>query len=84
MSAIEIADFVFVYIVGPLAAVATLWVIFLTVFTRLKFVRRIRCGRMGWHSHPHFETTGFDGASVHARCEWCGYEGMIDSQGNLF
>ena len=30
------------------------------------------------------EPTGFDGCSVHARCRYCGYEGMIDSQGNLF
>jgi hypothetical protein len=41
---------------------------------------------MGWHSciGAGFITTGFDGCSVHAKCRWCGYEGMIDSQGNLF
>lgn len=40
---------------------------------------------IGWHSFfSGFEKTGFDGVSVHARCKWCGYEGMIDSQGNLF
>jgi len=27
---------------------------------------------------------GFDGASVYARCKWCGFEGMIDSQVDLF
>ena len=43
------------------------------------------CCWIGWHSYfVGFETTGFDGASTHARCKWCGYEGMIDSQGNLF
>lgn len=26
----------------------------------------------------------FDGCSVHATCIYCGYKGMIDSQGNLF
>jgi len=26
----------------------------------------------------------FDGCSAHARCRYCGEEGMIDSQGNLF
>ena len=31
-----------------------------------------------------YETTGFDGASLHCRCKWCGYEGLVDSQGNLF
>lgn len=41
--------------------------------------------KIGWHSFiGGFETTGFDGCSVHAKCTWCGYEGMIDSQGNLF
>jgi len=30
------------------------------------------------------ETTSYDGCSFHARCKYCGYEGMIDSQGNLF
>ena len=30
------------------------------------------------------EYTSHDGASFHARCKYCGYEGMIDSQGNLF
>lgn len=39
--------------------------------------------RIGWHSHT-YDTVGFDGASVHAKCRWCGYEGMVDSQGNLF
>ena len=43
------------------------------------------CCRFGWHSIlAGFETTGFDGCPVHARCKWCGYKGMIDSQGNLF
>ena len=26
----------------------------------------------------------FDGASCHCKCKWCGYKGMVDSQGNLF
>ena len=39
----------------------------------------------GWHSF----FVGFDeqyncGINIHAKCKWCGYEGMIDSQGNLF
>jgi hypothetical protein len=40
------------------------------------------CCWIGWHG-PRTDT-GFDGCSVHAKCNWCGYEGMIDSQGNLF
>lgn len=31
-----------------------------------------------------YESISFDGASVHCKCKWCGYEGMVDSQGNLF
>jgi hypothetical protein len=34
--------------------------------------------------HHNVEYTGFDGASAHAKCKWCGYEGMIDSTGSLF
>ena len=45
--------------------------------------RKFACW-IGWHSYPKFITTGFDGCSEHAKCRWCGYEGMIDSQGNLF
>ena len=41
---------------------------------------------IGWHSiwFIGVDFTGFDGCSAHAKCRWCGYEGMIDSQGNLF
>jgi hypothetical protein len=46
--------------------------------------KRFACW-IGWHSiFVGFDHTGFDGCSAHARCKWCGYEGMIDSQGNLF
>jgi hypothetical protein len=45
--------------------------------------RRFACW-IGWHSYPRFINTGFDGCSVHAKCRWCGYEGMVDSGGNLF
>ena len=36
-----------------------------------------------WHSF-NYDPVFHDGCSQHARCQWCGYEGMIDSQGNLF
>ncbi len=49
-----------------------------------RFLRPIWC-KMTWHSWPvGFKHESFDGCSVHARCKWCGYKGMIDSQGNLF
>ena len=41
------------------------------------------CRVMGWHPGPYI-TTGHDGASEHAKCRRCGFEGMVDSQGNLF
>jgi hypothetical protein len=46
--------------------------------------RKFSCS-MGWHS-PAFrwKRTRHDGVSQHAVCPWCNYEGMIDSQGNLF
>ena len=47
------------------------------------FMRPFFCNIMKWHSR-NYEETGFDGCSVHAKCKWCGYEGLIDSQGNLF
>jgi len=47
-------------------------------------IKKFLCG-IGWHSiFVGFDMTGFDGATVHAKCKWCGYIGMIDSQGNLF
>jgi hypothetical protein len=50
----------------------------------MKLIKKIFC-KIGWHSFPvGFTTTEFDGASVHAKCKWCGYEGMIDSTGALF
>lgn len=41
--------------------------------------------KIGWHSPSRmWEYKDFDGASAHCRCQWCGYVGMVDSQGNLF
>jgi hypothetical protein len=45
---------------------------------------RFWCHTMGWHPHRTREPIGFDGASAHMRCGRCGFEGMVDSQGNLF
>ena len=41
--------------------------------------------KIGWHCHmKDYIHQSFDGASEHCKCKWCGYEGMVDSQGNLF
>lgn len=45
-------------------------------------IKQLFC-RIGWHSFG-YDYISHDGASSHARCKWCGYEGMVDSQGNLF
>ncbi len=47
-----------------------------------KPLRKIYC-KIGWHSHT-YDGQYFDGCSAHVRCQWCGYEGKVDSQGNLF
>jgi hypothetical protein len=50
----------------------------------LNQIKRFFC-HIGWHSFfAGYEYTSFDGASAHAKCRWCSFEGMIDSQGNLF
>jgi len=50
----------------------------------MEWLKKIFC-KIGWHSSPAgFEVFGFDGCSEEARCKWCGYVGLIDSQGNLF
>lgn len=47
-------------------------------------IKKFLC-KIGWHSiFIGFELLFNDGVSDHARCKWCRYEGMIDSQGNLF
>lgn len=48
-------------------------------------IKRIKlwlCKYMGWHTYDRFD--GFDGCSPIATCNNCGYEGLVDSQGNLF
>lgn len=51
-------------------------------------MKKLFC-KIRWHCFLPFFTSHWiflenDGASDHYRCSWCGYEGMIDSQGNLF
>jgi hypothetical protein len=49
----------------------------------LKAIKRFFCW-MGWHSVGNYALVEHDGCNAHARCRWCGYKGMLDSQGNLF
>ena len=48
----------------------------------MRRIKRFLCC-IGWHSWT-YEDVGHDGCSRHSRCKWCGYEGLVDSQGNLF
>jgi hypothetical protein len=41
------------------------------------------CCKRNWHKHPYRYTT-HDGITWRAICPRCGFEGMVDSQGNLF
>ena len=47
----------------------------------MKLLKRFFC-RIGWHG-PILHTS-HDGCSVHAQCKWCDFQGLIDSNGNLF
>lgn len=49
-----------------------------------KPLQKLYC-KVGWHCHmKDYIHEGFDGVSEHCKCKWCGYKGMVDSQGNLF
>lgn len=50
----------------------------------IKSIQKIYC-KIGWHCHQKdYIYNSYDGASLHCTCKWCGYKGMVDSQGNLF
>lgn len=53
----------------------------------MKRIKRLFC-KLGWHSFPLgydlVEEDGICGISNKYKCKWCGYVGMVDSQGNLF
>ena len=49
------------------------------------WIKRFFCFA-GWHSFNYASAEQEDptGFLVFAKCKWCGYEGQVDSQGNLF
>ena len=54
----------------------------------MKIIKRLFC-KIGWHSFPvgYDLVEGGDGyydITKKYKCKWCGYVGMLDSQGNLF
>lgn len=54
----------------------------------IKLLKRFAC-IIGWHSFSYdFVESPEDPLYTHIcdkyKCKWCGYVGMLDSQGNLF
>ena len=53
----------------------------------IKLIKKLYC-KIGWHSFPVgydlVEYDGYKGTANKYKCKWCGYVGMVDSQGNLF
>ena len=51
----------------------------------MNIIKRVFC-KFGWHSFGYelVEKDGLHGIANKYRCKWCGYIGMVDSQGNLF
>lgn len=51
-----------------------------------KKLRLLLCKKLGWHEPGmiHGNISDPPGYLMYSRCIHCGYEGMIDSQGNLF
>ena len=48
-------------------------------------IKKLFC-KIGWHSFS-YDIVSYDssiGKREYSKCKWCGYEGLIDSQGNLF
>ena len=53
----------------------------------MDFIKKFLC-KIGWHSpsskYQLVKNDGFNGYANQYKCPWCGYIGMVDSQGNLF
>lgn len=43
-------------------------------------IKKLFC-KINWHSFSYDAPIG---NQSHYKCKWCGYEGLVDSQGNLF
>ena len=72
------------YIILSLIGLWLLSAISYLIADKYKFLQKYYC-KIGWHCHQKdYIYEGFDGASCHCKCKWCGYKGMLDSQGNLF
>lgn len=60
------------------------FILLYSIADHIKLLQKLYC-KIGWHCHSKdYIYNSFDGASSHCTCKWCGYKGMVDSQGNLF
>ena len=57
-------------------------------FFKIEFMRKFYCKIMSWHSKSYDDVHKDPKDPLQfldfAKCKWCGYEGQVDSQGNLF
>ncbi len=80
---ILIVSFVFI----PFVLMMISYQIILRIW-RVSFLEFFFCNVMKWHSLSyecvHYHKDDPLKFQEYAACQWCGYKGMIDSQGNLF
>lgn len=68
----------------PLLLMSVCFMLLYSISDHIKLLQKLYC-KIGWHCHSKdYIYNSFDGASSHCTCKWCGYKGMVDSQGNLF
>ena len=72
---------------GILIAICVSWLVFLliggAIYWRFGLFKKFFHGVLEWHK-PKSGIEGYDGASFHATCKYCGKDIMMDSQGNWF
>lgn len=71
-------------ILAVFCTVMILMILLYLVADRFKFLQKFYC-KIGWHCHTKdYRFDRIEGICIHATCKWCGYQGLVDSQGNLF
>ena len=80
-----IFSIIFIMIIFSIIFIMIILLMVLYLFANhIKPLQKFYC-KIGWHCHQKdYIYNEFDGASAHCTCKWCGYKGMVDSQGNLF
>ena len=50
----------------------------------IKPIQKFYCEIIEWHCHSKdYQFLSANVVNTHCKCKWCGYEGIVDSQGNL-